>query len=210
MSDPRRFADLSPEEADLFRSLNRDLPPPASLEDRTVAALRQRDLLRPTTPSPALGPRIRLVAASLILAALSFLAGRGSAPAPATPDTAPSPPTVIAEDSPAFMLLLYDPADTPFDSERANRQFVEYSAWAEELRAEGRLVDANPLADDGHLLRQLDGRVADTAGAEPGASWVLGGYFTIRAQNEDDARAIARDCPHLRYDGTVAVRAVGH
>ncbi len=37
---------------------------------------------------------------------------------------------------------------------------------------------------------------------------VLGGFFLISAESYDDAIQICRDCPHLRFGGTIELRQI--
>ncbi|NNF28145.1 MAG: hypothetical protein HKN73_13050, partial [Gemmatimonadetes bacterium] len=65
-------------------------------------------------------------------------------------------------------------------------------------------------------LRWEPGRqvVAGGGGVQVAASYLdrpeyVVGVFAIRASTYEEAMAIARDCPHLEYGGTVSVRRVG-
>lgn len=197
MSDEHHVTELSAEEEQLFRSLNRELAPPAHLEGRLVEVLHQRGLLR-SPPWRAW----RAVAAAAVLLTVGFLAGRWQATPPAdSGDQAGS----------TFMLLLYeDPAAAAAaDPQLARRRFDEYAAWAAKLRARGSYVGGDPLANEGRLLRDVEGEIRESSGLAP-ADEVLTGYFMIRARDAGEAVGMARDCPHLGWDGTVAVRPVGH
>jgi hypothetical protein len=116
------------------------------------------------------------------------------------------------------MLLMYmrvDPsqaasADAPAEepmNEVAYRAIIdEYRQWALDREKEGRLVSAEKLADD---TRVMAGRgdqmtVATTANSDR----ALGGYFLITAPSLDDAIALAKTHPHLKYGGEVEVRPI--
>ena len=59
------------------------------------------------------------------------------------------------------------------------------------------------------MLRRQDGSVETRpAGTETGGEIVVG-YFMIRARDYAEAVEIAKQCPHLKYDGGVLVRRVG-
>ena len=98
------------------------------------------------------------------------------------------------------MLLLYGAQATSADEEQARVE--EYSAWAAEQAAAGRLIAAERLGEVTSVLG------AAPAGAAPGAE--PAGFFLIRAASAEAAAAIASDCPHLRYGGSVVVRRVGN
>ena len=79
--------------------------------------------------------------------------------------------------------------------------------WSAKLRRAGRLLAADELADGGRVARLTDGRVtADGPYAETKEN--LGGYYTIEAENEAAALAIAGECPNLRKGSCVEVRGI--
>jgi hypothetical protein len=104
-----------------------------------------------------------------------------------------------------FLLLLHESTREHQDVTPAQMDSIvgEYRAWALRLRNEQKLVGAEKLRDEA-------GRWLDPAGtlkvSDPDEH--VSGYFVIRAQNYDDAVAIARASPHLKYGGTIEVRAI--
>jgi YCII-related domain len=175
----RRALDALPDEA----------PLPPGYEDRVVAALRAGGLL---AASPAaVRPRRQLV--RLGLAAGLFGSGLGAGWLAARADHA----GVAPGGGPLYLLLLYaGPDDVAGEPARV----AEYAAWASRLRRAGRLVGAERLRNHGLLL----------LGGSSEAAWDSGpqGFFLVRAQSDAEAETIARDCPHLRHGGRVAVQAV--
>ena len=103
---------------------------------------------------------------------------------------------------PEYMLLLRSaPAENPSPTQ-AQAIVQEYIAWMGRMRAANQVVDGNELEDDcklisghGDALKAADGPYAETKEA-------IGGYFVIRADNDDDAVKIASGCPGLKR-GTV-------
>ncbi len=188
----------TPRELEAMRALSDELPPPPELEDRVVAALEERGLIR----APAWRRWLGIAAAAVLTLGVGFAAGRLSLP----PAPGPAP-----EESPRFVLLLYDTPEREASRgpELERRLSAEYGAWAERLGRDGRFVAGDPIHGEGRMLRQSGGRVeALAAGAEAGDEIVVG-YFMIRARDHAEAVEIARDCPHLKYDGGVLVRQVG-
>jgi hypothetical protein len=106
-----------------------------------------------------------------------------------------------------YVLFLYE--DSTFDTSRPGTQLVtEYSAWAAALRERGRLETGEQLAAAETLLEGQAGSIVvgeREAAAKAGA---LTGLFVIRAASESEALSIARTCPHLKYGGRIAVRAI--
>jgi hypothetical protein len=183
-----------------------DLPPAggwAALEERVVSALRAEGLVR-FTPHKGVNVRklhARWAVAAAVLLALGIYVGSevhrlttlGIAGANAQP---------MAQ----FALLLYEDASyrsAPPEGQQA--RIAEYAGWARKLAGEGRLVDAGKLSDAGELLAGSDRSTAVVPRAPEG---VLAGYFVIRANDRGDAERIARECPHLKYGGTISLREI--
>ena len=88
-----------------------------------------------------------------------------------------------------YMLLLYDtPTLAPGD------HAPEYGKWA---RANG----AHVVAGD-----ELGVQLATLGSMREGEK--LGGYFIISAASDAEAMRIARDCPHVRNGGALAIRKI--
>jgi hypothetical protein len=171
---------LSPEERARLDALPRTVDPPYDLEDRVVRRLRAEGTLR---------PRRRLtpwwqVAAALAIFLAGVAAGRVELPA-AEPE------------GPRYLLLLY--GGEPATPEAEEARIAEYRDWAGALVAENRLIAAERLDDRGEVLG---------APQSPARSDAPSGFFLITAPTLAAAEAIAAECPHLRYGGTVVVRPV--
>ena len=110
---------------------------------------------------------------------------------------------------PDFMLFLHQDLGTgPIRSpEEMMAVTKEYMAWADRMRAEGRLKGGERLANDpGKVLRPKVGRIAVTDGPYAETKELIGGYFAISATDYDEACRIAESCPHLKYGGRIEVR----
>jgi hypothetical protein len=83
-----------------------------------------------------------------------------------------------------------------------------YSAWAQKLRAEGKLVSAEKLMDnEGRLLSMKNGQVVvDGPFAE--TKETIGGYFIFKAENLEEAIEITKECPTLSEGGMVELREI--
>jgi hypothetical protein len=110
-----------------------------------------------------------------------------------------------------FLFLLQDnPSDyanlSPSDMQRI---VAEYTQWAQHLAAQGKLVAGEKLADEGGKhLRSHKGTVVVTDGPFIESKEVLGGYFVVEASDYDDAVAIAKTCPHIRYGAGTILRRI--
>lgn len=112
---------------------------------------------------------------------------------------------------PQFMLLLHDgPASFAKMSPTEMQSVVQrYVAWSQRLRARGTIIEGKKLAaDPGRVMRRKGHDVLVTDGPFAESKEVTGGYFLIDASDYDEAVALATDCPHLDYQGTIEVRRV--
>ncbi len=176
-----------PRLAEALSRLHGEVEPPPRVEDRLIAALRSRGDIRGKRRAPrwlaALG-----VAAAAVLAFV--LLGR---------------PTATETDDAEFLLLIAE--DTrytpPVDAADARARVAEYGTWAGRLARAGHLVSAGELAPGGTDVR-TDGTVPSSM------TGVVSGYFLVRAGSRAQAEQLAAESPHLKYGGTVVVRAVLH
>jgi len=108
-----------------------------------------------------------------------------------------------------YMLLIY--SEEKADRSEKERQDCHHEAvkLAEELRAKGQYVAANPLhpAAMATSVRIGDGKRFVTDGPFAETHEQLGGYFLIEAKNLDEAIAVALEIP-MASKGTVEVRPV--
>ena len=110
-----------------------------------------------------------------------------------------------------YMFLLYGGpgSDTGLAPEEMQRIIEKYSAWAAKLRETGRWAGGNKLKDgEGRVLRANGGKARVLDGPFSETKEVIGGYFAVVAENYDDAVALAEDCPHLAYGGTIEIREI--
>ena len=190
--------ELNPAERQALKSLSREKAPPAILEERVVASLKELKLVR---LSPAFwrrrGPQIGLaVAASLLIFVGGIVIGMNW--------TARQP----TANSPQFMLVLL--AETEPQRPRSSEEIMsivrEYGDWARQLRRDGVRVQGEKLKREARMLRAVDGRTLSDD--RPADQKAIAGYFVIEAQDFNHAVKIASGCPHLKYGGTIEVRQI--
>lgn len=89
----------------------------------------------------------------------------------------------------------------------ASGRAAEYWGWATDLAERGVLIAAGDLAWD--PVRRIDaaGGMAMYTEAIQDPNYVVG-MFTVRADSYEEALELARECPHLRFGGSVTVRQV--
>jgi hypothetical protein len=97
--------------------------------------------------------------------------------------------------------------DKDLSPEQLQKVVSDWAAWFERLTKEGRAIGGHPLRAEGKLVSGKKGRtVADGPFAE--SKEAIGGYFYLQVADEDEAVAIAQQCPGLEYGIVVEVRPV--
>ena len=111
---------------------------------------------------------------------------------------------------PSYILLLKeDPnAFAHLSPEQMQAVVYRYRDWRLGLEADGRLLGANKLTDEGgRLMSRVNGEVRVTDGPFSETKEVIAGYFAYTADSYEHAVEIAQGCPHLDF-GTIHVRQV--
>jgi hypothetical protein len=136
------------------------------------------------------------MAAAAALLVVGYIAGHSRR------DITPAPEGVMR-----YALFLYE--DAAFDTSQPEAELVaEYSAWAAALGERGQLETGEQLAMSEKVLERRADSIAVDVRAVVADAGTLTGLFVIRAASESEALSIARTCPHLKYGGRVAVRAI--
>jgi len=184
-------------EARALRELPRELTPRPELEERVVAALAGRGLVRvPRGGSGRIGRAVAAAAAGLLLMAAGVWIGRALPQGQAR--------TIAPDASPRFVLFLLRGQESDRPAEEGAR-VAEYRAWARGLAASGRSVSGEKL-DDREERLGAPGALVPAAAVAPEEE--IRGYFVISAASLDDALAVARACPHLKHGGRIVVRPI--
>ncbi len=107
-----------------------------------------------------------------------------------------------------YMLLIYGAEDTWTESER-QACYKESAQYAQELAAKGKFVSTAPLqpVENATTVKVRDGKRVVTDGPFAETREYLGGYFMVKAENLDEAIAIAEGLPSAKK-GTVEIRPV--
>ena len=108
-----------------------------------------------------------------------------------------------------YMLLIYFEENKLLDEAERQACYVESLQLADELKASGKYLGANPLHPTAMAtsVRVRDGKRFVTDGPFAETREQLGGYFLIEAKDLDEALALAERIPMARK-GTVEVRPV--
>jgi len=107
-----------------------------------------------------------------------------------------------------YMLLFRGPHwDKGLSANELQQAMDKVMAWFEGLNARGKVKGAQPLGAQGRIISGANGGlVVDGPFAESKES--VGGYLVLQADNLEEAVAIARSMPALKYGTTVEVRPV--
>jgi hypothetical protein len=117
-----------------------------------------------------------------------------------TAGPASAPAAVAAGEQ--YLLLLSSDAPQTYSSQERWNLYQEYSQWAEQLYDAGQLVAAEELAEGGVVVWRDVVKPVQMTENTPG------GFFLVTARDSAEALAIARDSPHWRRGGTIAIRPV--
>ena len=191
--------ELSMEERRALAGLARETPPPAALEERVVATLKQAKLLR--SAQSVWGGRVPRIGWALAASLLCFALG-AAAGARWVSRTAQKP------NSPEFMLVLRAAPEQaqPHTTDEVLRRVKEYGDWAGRLRQQGVQIDGEKLKREARILRGTDGRVVVADERADANREAIAGYFLIATQDYEYAVKVAEGCPHLKYGGSIEVR----
>ncbi len=142
--------------------------------------------------------------------------GPGDAPVSGTPTTGvPSPAAVFAgapeSAEPSYVVVLHGrwPDAAVIGAEERAQRAREYWRWTSTLAERGVLVAAGDLQWEPGLRLPSEDQVLDMPPDIVGDPDFVVGMFALRARSYEEAAAIAAECPHLDYGGSVSVRRVG-
>ena len=110
-----------------------------------------------------------------------------------------------------YMLLIYDSEDAWATMSEEDQRTVmgEYMAYTEALKSSGKYVagDALQPTSTAKSIRVRDGEVDQTDGPFAETKEVLGGYYLVDVDSEDEALEWAAKIPSAKF-GTIEVRPV--
>lgn len=152
---------------------------------------------------------IAAAVAATLLVAVPLTRSISAPPPSATGRTTPVAGGRPESPAPSFVLVLHalwPDADSVSPEER-RRRAAEYWSWTSSLAESGVLVAAGDLRWEPGQRVTPGGTMPVTDVSVAGPDFMVG-MFALRVGSYDAALAIAKDCPHLRYGGTVSIRQV--
>ena len=110
---------------------------------------------------------------------------------------------------PQYMLLIYNPVDSPVSPEQLREMGPRWDAYTERLKDAGVLVagDALERPDVATTVRERDGQTQFTDGPFAETKEFLAGYYLIDCPDLDTALEHASHMPNVAY-GSTEVRPV--
>ena len=163
--------------------------------------------------SPRRGWNTFRVAASVALFLIGGLAGYFVAPGAVGDGRSDGTPATVQLSGPKgrFLILLYEkPGEAArYTAEQLPQIVAEYASWAGGLAEEGRLIAGEKLTDEAGrlLMRAADYSTTVVKGYAPGEQ-IVAGYFVVRAADYEEAVALAKTCPHMKYGSGIEVREI--
>ena len=109
---------------------------------------------------------------------------------------------------PQYMLLIRGDDEATNSPEETERVVQQYIAWARSLRVRGKMLGGDELAPKGRILRGSGQDLLVTDGPFAESKEQIGGYFLIQADGEEEAVAIAGECPGLRRGRAIELREI--
>jgi hypothetical protein len=185
MSDDNSTPLNEDERARLLRA-RVEVAPPRAVEEQTVAALRQRGLIRPSR-------RPLYAVAGLAAAGVLLVAGVAWV---MTHRPSPAGTAVSVATGPRYLLLLYAGSEPIGGTAEQRRR--EYSQWARDIASRGVAISGEELGDETLVV----GAGGADGGAQPR------GFFIVEAPDMPSAQRLASSCPHLRYGGRIVIRRI--
>lgn len=181
---------LSDAERKLFQSLEREKSPPQHLEKNITSQLKKEGLIKNTKDMST----YMKYAASVVFATLFFLGGMYYERSTKTEIT-----MVEIEPTKGYMLLLHE--DATFAPGDPMAMYEEYKTWMENTFGRGVKITGQELKNEAVVLKGEDEK---TVGDE--AETRTTGYFLLEANSYEEAVAVAKENPHVKYGGTVEVK----
>ena len=110
---------------------------------------------------------------------------------------------------PQYMLLIYQPVDSPMSPEQFAEMGPRWDAFTENLQKTGAFVagDALERPDVATTVRERDGQTQFTDGPFAETKEFLAGYYLVDCRDLDTALEHASHMPNVGY-GSVEVRPI--
>lgn len=180
--------ELTPEEQAAFEAIASVQQLPSYLEDKVVDALKSEGLIKKTNTMNVYIRYAAGIAASVIIFFIGNIVGKQAG------QTAAIDPTN------GYIMLLKE--DTGFQPGDPMEMFEEYAKWMNDLAAKGVKITGQELKNEA-----LEVTAAGTASLDGNTGRKTTGYFVIETASKEEALAVVKDNPHLKYGGIIELKA---
>lgn len=180
---------LSDAEKKLFKALERERTPPGHLERNIITQLEKEGLIKKTIAMNNYFKWAAQLAAAILLFVGGMFYGKSN-----TTNT-----MVEIEPTKGYMLILHE--DASFSPGEPMAMFEEYKTWMENTFSRGIKITGQELKNEATVVKtgsqQELGDEADIRTT---------GYFLVEANSYQDAVAVAKENPHIKYGGSIEVK----
>jgi len=173
--------ELSDQEKKIFNQLEREKQPEAALERRIINKLKSEHLIITTYDMKAYLKWAATIAAIIVA---FFLGGYSQQENPEM----------------AYMLILHE--GEGFQPGEPTEMYNEYRNWMHSIDEKGIQINGQELKNEAVMVSS-NRNINYLEGNENNR---VTGYFVLNAASLDEAIAIARDNPHIKYGGTIQVK----
>ncbi|MCE7992183.1 MAG: hypothetical protein HEP71_09395 [Roseivirga sp.] len=180
--------ELTPEEQAAFEELAAVKHPPSVLEDRIVAELKKEGLIKKTRTMNNYIKYAAGLAASVIIFFAGNFVGRQSGD------------TVEIDPLKGYIMILKE--DASFQPGDPMQMFEEYASWMNGLYSKGVKITGQELKNEA-----LEVTAATTTELDGDDGRRTTGYFVIETKTKEEALAVVKDNPHLKYGGIIELKA---
>ena len=107
-----------------------------------------------------------------------------------------------------YLLLLHDDVTQmqKLSPKEMEELVNEHTAWAEELANAGHLISGEGLEEKSILISGKESIVKDGVFIE--AKEMVGGFYYLQANSEEEIIALAKSCPCHHWGGTTEIRPI--
>lgn len=180
--------ELTPEEQAAFKAMALAKQPPNGLEDKVVAELKKEGLIKKTYKMNNYIKYAAGIAASVIIFFAGNLVGKQTG--------------TVAEIDPLNGYIMILKEDASFKPGDPMQMFEEYASWMNGLYKQGVKITGQELKNEA-----LEVTASATTSLEGDDERRTTGYFIIETKTEEEALAVVKDNPHLKYGGIIELKA---
>ena len=175
---------LSEKEKQLYKQLSKEAEMPDDLEQKVIQRLRDSGLIKEKFKRNYLAWALPIAASIAFLAGIFFERSGNS--------------RSIQEYKNGYALILRQ--DDQFQPIASKEVFEEYANWTKTQQTAGITITGQELVSETIIVKQ--GKAAKT-----NPDQIITGYFIIEATSLEQAIDIAKDNPHLKYGGSIEIKA---